>query len=170
MCPHRKAKQLAVCINTLKLVVAHLLICACTDASTTYFEPINLYATPLNAGQQRLQEESLRYVCDGDVLAPLERQIYWTIDRYNIKQSTSAGCTALHTLFQECVSMVTLICAHGPTVLTNPRPCKLVAECIFYACWAMTWTGLLIIFVVVKNIFHISNIIACLTLLYKLTL
>ena len=27
-----------------------------------------------------------------------------------------AGCA----LVQECVSMATLICAHGPTVLTNP--------------------------------------------------
>ena len=32
----------AICINNLKLVVAHLLIGACADASTTNFEPINL--------------------------------------------------------------------------------------------------------------------------------
>ena len=36
-------------------------------------------------------------------------------------------------LIQECVSMATLVCAHGPTVLTDPEPSEVVAECIFYA-------------------------------------
>ena len=29
--------------------------------------------------------------------------------------------------------MATLVCAHGPTVLTNPEPCEFVEERIFYA-------------------------------------
>ena len=33
-----------------------------------------------------------------------------------------------------------LVCAHGPTLLTNPEPCKLVEECIFYALQVRTQT------------------------------
>ena len=36
-------------------------------------------------------------------------------------------------LVQECVSMVTLVCALSPTVLTNHEPSELVAEHISYA-------------------------------------
>ena len=39
--------------------------------------------------------------------------------------------------------------AHGPTVLNNPEPCKLVGECTFYALQEMTRT--IIIFVIAKN-------------------
>ena len=33
-----------------------------------------------------------------------------------------------------------LVCARGPTLLTNPEPCKLVEEHIFYALQVRTWT------------------------------
>ena len=33
-----------------------------------------------------------------------------------------------------------LVCAHGPTLLTNPEPCKLVEERIFYALQVRTRT------------------------------
>ena len=36
------------------------------------------------------------------------------------------------SLVQECIAMATLVYAYGPTILTNPEPCELVAECIFY--------------------------------------
>ena len=32
---------------------------------------------------------------------------------------------------RECISMATLVCAHGTAILTNREPCELVAECIF---------------------------------------
>ena len=57
-----------------------------------------------------------------------------------------ATCSRIHLyghscLFvRECVSMAILVCAHSPTVLTNSEPCRLVAECMFYACQAMTQT------------------------------
>ena len=48
---------------------------------------------------------------------------------------------ASEALIQECVSMATLACAHGPTVLTNCEPSELVAECILYALQVQTtWT------------------------------
>ena len=59
--------------------------------------------------------------------------IYWTIDRYDKEQSTSPLAllkaqwpASQAPLVQECVS--TAMGAHGPTVLTNPEPCRLVAE------------------------------------------
>ena len=41
---------------------------------------------------------------------------------------------------RECISMATLVCAHGTAILTNRGPSKLVAECIFYALQVRTWT------------------------------
>ena len=118
------------------------------DASTTNFEPINLYATP-----QLLVNSScfntLSYECSGDilVLAPLERRIYLTINRYDKKHPPHPSlCLRLGDqqdahyfmpLIQECVSMATLDYAHGPTDLTNPEP---LAEYMFYALQAITRT------------------------------
>ena len=43
-------------------------------------------------------------------------------------------------LVQECISMATLVCAHGPTFLTNREPSELVAEHIVYALQVVTQT------------------------------
>ena len=34
---------------------------------------------------------------------------------------------------QECISMATLVCAHGTAILTNHEASELVIELIFYA-------------------------------------
>ena len=41
---------------------------------------------------------------------------------------------------RECVSMATLVCAHGTTILTNREPSELVEECILYALQVRTRT------------------------------
>ena len=59
--------------------------------------------------------------------------------RWSTEQASSN--TQCFTLFtRECVSMATLICAHGTTILTNYEPSELIAECIFCVLQARTWT------------------------------
>ena len=41
---------------------------------------------------------------------------------------------------RECISMATLVCAHGTTILTNREPSELVGERIFYALQVRTRT------------------------------
>ena len=49
-------------------------------------------------------------------------------------------CLSYNFVFAEWHSMKIMHLAHGPTVLTNPEHCRLVAECIVYAFQAMTQT------------------------------
>ena len=46
---------------------------------------------------------------------------------------------------QEWVSMATLVCAHGTTILINREPSELVAESIFCAIQVRIWTIIIII-------------------------
>ena len=54
----------------------------------------------------------------------------------------------IHLFKLECISMATLVCAHGPTILTNHEPSKLVAECIFCVSQIMIWIIIYIVYIV----------------------
>ena len=92
-------------------------------------------------------------MCNGDVLTPLECQISETIDGCDEGQS----CHMLHLRLSDLLSrplkrVVPRLRIHfyghpghpcvvfGPTVLANPEPPEVVAECIFYAHQAISQT------------------------------
>ena len=52
--------------------------------------------------------------------------------------SRNAWCFA--PFIQQCISMATVVCAHGTAILTNREPSELVEERIFYALQVRTRT------------------------------
>ena len=88
--------------------------------------------------------------CNGDILALLERRIYHQNGpRLSLRsrlggtwhaEQASWNTRRFAPFVQECISMATLVYAHGTAILTNREPSKLVAERIFYALQVRTRT------------------------------
>ena len=83
---------------------------------------------------------------NGDVLALLERQIYHqtmtcrqrtdlsslaSLEARWPAEQASQNARRFAPFIQECISMATLVCAHGAAILTNRGHSELVAECIY---------------------------------------
>ena len=75
MCPLEKFKQLSSPSTNLKLVLVTVCMCKCKQNKLW---TCCLIGHIPHCGCSNL----LSCVCNGNILAPLEHQIYWTIDRY----------------------------------------------------------------------------------------
>ena len=139
----RKSKQyhLPSCISTVSTV------CMQQHELWTYFLVDH---TP----RCRSTAAAWTHHCKGDNLALLERRIChqtMTKDRPRLllrsrpggmwpAEQASRNMRHFALFIRECISMATLVCAHGTTILTNCGPPELAAEGIFYALQVRTQT------------------------------
>ena len=83
--------------------------------------------------------------CNGDVLAllnlPLKNRPHLTsLEARWPAQQASRNARCFAPFVRECISMATLVCAHGTANLTNHGPSELVEERIFHALRVRTRT------------------------------